>query len=308
MTTPTPQPAIFALGTRYQHHLELDVDAGVTAEAVVGALRTGLEAPHVSGGGTNLVIGFGSEMWQRLSPDGPPPGGIGPFVEVVGRDGHIAPATQHDIWFWTHGSGVDAVLDTAVAITAALDGVAVVAQEVPCFVYHDSRDLTGFIDGTANPPPIEAPQVACIPAGSPGAGGSHVLTQRWVHDLAAFETLEVADQERVFGRTKLDSVALPKNIRPSNAHITLAEIHDDQGEEREVYRRSTPYGDVEERGLYFLAFSAERDRFDEMFAQIYGTDGRPERDRLLDFTKAVSGAYYFAPSVDDLLALGIGSD
>lgn len=305
MTTPTPQAGIFALGTRYQHHLEFDVDPGVAAAAVVEALRTGLGDPRLGGGATNVVIGFGSEMWGLLNPGAPLPDGIGPFTEVVGRDGHVAPATQHDVWIWVHGSGADAVLDAAVAMAAALDGVGTVAQECSCFVYHDSRDLTGFIDGTANPPPVEAPQVACVPGGSPGAGGSHVLAQRWVHDLAAFAALDVAEQERVFGRTKADSVALPKDVRPSDSHIALAEIHDADGEEREVFRRSTPYGDVAERGLYFLAFSAERDRFDAMFAQIYGTDGRAERDRLLDFSTPVSGAYYFAPSVDALLALGV---
>lgn len=303
MTTPTPQPGIFALGTRYHHHLELNLDGDVTAAAVVQALQHCLDAPHVSGGGTNVVVGFGSALWQRLRDGGAVPHGMAPFGELAGRDGHVAPATQHDIWVWAHGNGADDVLDTAVAFTEALDAVASLAQECACFVYHDSRDLTGFVDGTANPPPIAAPAVACVPGGEPGGGGSHVITQRWIHDLASFAEVDVADQERVIGRTKPDSVALPD--RPSNSHITLAEIHDAEGEERPIYRRSVPYGDVAERGLFFLAFSAERDRFDEMLARIYGTEGRPERDRLLDFTRAVSGSYYFAPSLDDLLALGI---
>lgn len=145
--------------------------------------------------------------------------------------------------------------------------------------------------------------MACIPHGAPGAGGSHVLTQRWVHDLASFAELDVADQEGVFGRTKLESIEITD--RPSDSHISLAEIHDSDGEERPIYRRSVPYGDIHERGLFFLAFSAERDRFDEMLARIYGTDGRSERDRMLDFTRAVSGSYYFAPSLDDLAAAGL---
>ena len=54
---------------------------------------------------------------------------------------------------------------------------------MPGFQYRDSRDLTGFIDGTENPEGEEARQTAIIPAGSPGEGGSFVLSQKWVHDL-----------------------------------------------------------------------------------------------------------------------------
>jgi len=302
----TPQPGIFALGTRAHHHLELDL----VPDADLGAVRTALGSlvqPHVTGGATNLVLGFGAALWARLAAGGTDPE-LAPFSSLRGLDGHEAPATQHDLWAWVHGAGTDSVLDTAVAVTEAFGSIASVAVDVPCFVYHDSRDLTGFIDGSANPAPTEAPEVACIPAGEPGEGGSHVITQRWVHDLDAFNALEVSEQERVFGRTKLDSTALPRDQRPENAHISLAEIHGPDGEEREIYRRSVPYGTVDERGLYFVAFSAERDRFDEMLARMFGTGGRTIRDRLLDFTRPVTGSYYFAPSLDDLLAAGGPTD
>lgn len=299
---PTPQPGIFALGTRYHYHLEFDLLDGVEQGAIFEAFDA-LREPHVTAGATSMVIGFGSEMWQRLCS--PVPDGLGRFEEVVGCDGHAAPATQHDMWVWVHGSGTDEVLDSIWAVAGALGKVSTVAADTSSFVYHDSRDLTGFIDGSANPSPSEAPGVACIPDGRPGAGGSHVLVQSWVHNLAAFNKLEVEDQERVFGRTKLDSIALPPDVRPADAHITLAEIHDDAGEERPIYRRSTPHATMTEQGLLFVAFSAERDRFDEMLAAMFGTGGRTIRDRLLDFSTAVSGAYYFAPSLDELLALGV---
>jgi putative iron-dependent peroxidase len=295
----TPQPGIFALGTRTHHHLELDVATNASDADVVDALRS-LSEPHVTAGATNLVIGYGPEVATRLLPIDEQPEDLAAFGEVHGLDGKVAPATQHDLWVWVHGAGADSVHDTAVHVAATLAPVATVAQETACWVYHDSRDLTGFIDGTANPPPSEAPSVALVPDGRPGAGGSHVLAQRWVHDLSAFSELAVADQERVIGRTKLDSVELPSDLRPSDAHISLAEIHDADGEEREIYRRSIPYGTTTERGLYFLAFSAERDRFDEMLAQLFGAGERTRRDRLLDFTTPVSGAYYFAPASEAL--------
>jgi porphyrinogen peroxidase len=296
----TPQAGIFALGTRTHHHLELDVRSDAPVASVAEALG-GLGAPHVTAGGNNLVVGFGAELWRRLA-DGPP-ADLAPFAPIGGLDGHTAPSSQHDIWVWIHGTGSDVVLDTAIAVADVLEPVASVADATECFVYHDSRDLTGFIDGTENPGPGEAAEVAVVPDGHPGAGGSHVIAQRWVHDLAAFERLDVDEQQRVFGRTKLDSVALPRASRPVDAHIMRAELLDDDGRERRIYRRSVPFGNVRERGLYFLGFSGERERFDGMLARMFGTSGDGIHDHLLDFTRAVSGSYYFAPSVEDLAAL-----
>ena len=96
---------------------------------------------------------------------------------------------------WIHGSGHDLTLDAARAVTAVLAPVARLALEQPGFVYRDSRDLTGFIDGTENPPVAEAHDVAIIPDGEIGAGGSFVIAMRWVHDLAAFGALEQANRK-----------------------------------------------------------------------------------------------------------------
>jgi putative iron-dependent peroxidase len=183
---------------------------------------------------------------------------------------------------------------------AALRPVATLATEQPCFVYLDSRDLTGFVDGTENPPVEEAPEVAAVAEG-PGAGGSHVILARWVHDLTGFEALEVGAQERVIGRTKPDSVELADDVKPATAHIARVVIEVD-GEELEIYRRSTPYGTVREHGLQFLAFSADPDRFDQMLARMFGTSGDGLRDELTEFSRPVTGAYYFAPARESIAA------
>jgi putative iron-dependent peroxidase len=172
-------------------------------------------------------------------------------------------------------------------------------------VYRDSRDLTGFIDGTENPPVEEGPEVALIPPGEPGEGGAFVITQRWVHDLAAFHARSVSEQEGTIGRTKPDSIELDAAIKPPDAHISRVVIEED-GEELEIYRRSTPYGTVREHGLYFLAFSADVSRFDKMLARMFGTTGDGLHDHLTDFTTPVTGSYYFAPPLEALAALGEG--
>jgi putative iron-dependent peroxidase len=292
-----PQPGIFAQGTRSHYHLEFDLRAGVTDEQIRAALG-GLREPAVTAGGSNVVVGFGATLWRWLEPDAAPPD-LAPFEPIEGQ-GRRAPATQHDLWVWSHGTGEDVELDVARAINAALAPVAMLAAERPGFVYRDSRDLTGFVDGTENPPLERAHDVAIVPDLKPGAGGSFVMTQRWVHDLAAFHAQDVDGQERTFGRTKPDSVEL--DDKPASAHIARVVIEED-GEELEIYRRSVPYGTVLEHGLYFVAFSADPSRFTKMLARMFGTSGDGLHDRLTDFTHPVSGSFYFAPALDDLLGM-----
>jgi putative iron-dependent peroxidase len=289
-----PQPGIFAQGTRSHYHLEFDLLPGATDDAVVAALH-GLREPPVTAGGSNIVVGFGANLWRRLQPSDAP-AELSAFVPIEG-DGRRAPATQHDIWVWTHGTGEDVELDVARSVAMVLSPVATLAAEQPCFVYRDSRDLTGFIDGTENPPVEEAFDVALVADGEPGAGGAFVLAQKWVHDLMKFYAQPQVQQEATFGRTKPASIEL--DDKPPTAHIARVVIEED-GEELELYRRSTPYGRVGEAGLYFLAFSADPARFTKMLRRMFDADGEGVHDHLTDFTRPVSGAFYFAPSLDAL--------
>ena len=150
---------------------------------------------------------------------------------------------------------------------------------------------------------LEAPAAALVPEGRPGAGGSHVLAMRWVHDLDAFERLPVEEQERVFGRTKPDSIEFVGARLPTDAHIARVQIDDDAGEEVQIYRRSVPYGTTREHGLNFLAFGADRERFDRMLRRMFGPSDDGRHDRLADFSRPVSGAFYFAPSLTLLATL-----
>lgn len=296
----TPQNGIFAQGTHAHYFLELDLREGCAPQQALASFRR-LRAPDVSAGGVNFVIAFGPDFWRAIAPD-QAPAGLAPFTEIRGLNGKLAPAHQHDVWIWINGSEPDVAFEHARAAWLAVSDVVTLGAEQPCFVYRDSRDLTGFIDGTGNPEPLDAPAVALIAPGKPGEGGSHVMAMRWVHDLASFHAQSVTDQERVFGRTKLNSIELAADQMPANAHIARVQIKDGDYE-LEIYRRSVPYGTVAEQGLYFLAFSADRTRFDRMLARVFGTSGDGLRDHLTDFTRPVSGAFYFAPSLTTLREL-----
>ena len=124
-----------------------------------------------------------------------------------------------------------------------------------------------------------------------------MITQKWVHNLDGFHAQSLEDQEGTIGRTKPDSVELEP--KPATAHIARVVIEED-GEELEIYRRSTPYGTLAEHGLYFIAFSADPSRFTKMLARMFGLSGDGLHDHLTDFTHPVSGAFYFAPSLEAL--------
>jgi porphyrinogen peroxidase len=296
-----PQPGIFAQGTRSHYHLEFDLSPGATDAAICAALK-GLREPPVTVGGSNIVVGFGADLARRLFPDDVPadaqvfPGVSGPAGEV--------PSTPHDIWVWSHGTGEDVGLDIARAIHACFAPVATLAAEQPGFVYQDSRDLTGFIDGTENPP-VEAAHEVAVVADGPGAGGSHVIAARFVHDLASFHEQDLEGQQDTIGRSKPDSIEL--DPLPATSHVGRVQIEED-GAELEIYRRSVPYGRVGEMGLYFIAFSADPSRYLKMLAAMYGTSGDGLHDRLMDFTNPVSGAFYFAPSLEALDGILPGDD
>lgn len=288
----SPQPGIFNEDGCFFLALEYRCTA---SGAVKSALRKAYETVEA---GTSCVFAFGPAFWRGLSV-APSQDNLRDFTAIEGPNGFTAPATQHDILIWAHGKRADAVFDAGRAIHKALEACAGLELEVPGFVYRDSRDLTGFIDGTANPKTDEARQAALIPLNESGASGSYVLSQRFIHDLAVFNKLSIPQQEGVIGRTKLDSIELEEAVKPKDAHIARAEI-EENGVELKIYRRSFPYGGMREHGLYFLAFACDPHRFDAILKNMYGVSGDGLHDRLLHFTRAVSGSYWFAPSQQDL--------
>jgi putative iron-dependent peroxidase len=249
----------------------------------------GLREPQTTMGGVNIVAGFRPELWREVTPDDAPAGVDGFNHDLVGSDGYVIPATQHDAVLWLSGSAFDVVFDVARQAIATLDRLAVVAEDTSSWPYRYDRDLTGFIDGTENPTLIDAPEIALIPNGSPGAGGTILLLQKWSHDATAWESQPVARQEQVIGRTKPDSVELED--RPADSHASRT----DQDQFGKIFRRNTPYGTVTDHGTMFVGFSADQRRLIAMLESMAGlTDGG--RDALTYYTRPLTGAYYLVPS------------
>jgi porphyrinogen peroxidase len=291
----SPQGGIFALGTAAHAYLEFDVSAGRAGRELVAAVSS-LREPRTTMGGVNLVAGFRPELWSETVPDDAPP--VEGFNEdLIGIDGYVMPATQHDAVLWLSGSAYDVVFDVGRAALAELQGLASVVEETSSWPYRHDLDLTGFIDGTENPTLIEAPEFVLIPDGDPGAGGTILLLQKWEHHASVWESLPVEEQERVIGRRKGDSVELED--KPADSHVAST----DQDTFGKIFRRNTPYGTVTNHGTMFVGFCSTQPPLSTMLESMAGL-ASGTRDALTYYTRALTGAYYFVPSTDALRRTG----
>jgi Predicted iron-dependent peroxidase len=161
-----PQNGIFALGTASHAYLEFDLCSDATGSDLVDAIAS-LREPRTTMGGVNLVVGFRPELWRQVEPAAAPADVAGFNAPIVGVDGYVMPATQHDAVLWLSGIAYDVIFDTARDAIAVLADLASVADETSSWPYQHDRDLTGFIDGSENPTLNEAADVALIPRGAP---------------------------------------------------------------------------------------------------------------------------------------------
>lgn len=294
----TPQIGIFALGETAHAYLEFSLRPNVERAAAVRAV-CGMHEPRTTVGGVNLVIGFHPHVWRETAPDDIPDD-VHAFTQpVTGPDGFAMPATQADVFVWVAGASYDVVFDTERAIADALSPVAALERELVGWSYRHSRDLTGFEDGTENPSLIEAADVALIPDGKPGAGGSVLLFQQWRHHLREFTAIGTEAQERVIGRTKAQSVELSEDDMPPDSHVSRSKLLDAEGNERHIFRRNVPYGTLRDHGTIFVGFACEQDRLHGMLEQMAGV-GDGIRCALTRYSTPLTGAYYFVPSIASL--------
>lgn len=278
---------------------------GKAAAKVAAGIPALVEKIGVTDPRAKLVctVSFGPEFWDVISP-GKRPAGLRPFTAIE-ADGRRAPSTGGDILLHILSKRHDLNFELAMRVRNELGDCIEVMDEVHGFQYLDSRDLTGFIDGTENPKGAkDRAEVALI--GSEDAAfacGSYVFTQRYVHNLQKWATLPTREQEKIIGRRKSDSEELSAKAKPPTAHISRTVI-EENGEELEIVRHSFPYGTVSEKGLFFIAYCKTLDIPEKMLNRMIGTSGDGLHDHLMDFSQAVSGANFFAPSLEVLKSLG----
>ena len=287
--------------TRAAMFLVVTMNEGPAAEAAVrglcgdlaGLLRAiGFRDPE---GRLSCIMAFAADAWDRLF-GAPRPKELHPFREIRGV--HHAVATPGDILFHIRSTRMDLCFELAAEIMSRLGAVVVAADEVHGFQYFDDRDLLGFVDGTENPVDQAALDATLIgEEDATFAGGSYVIVQKYLHDLKGWNAVPVEQQEKFVGRTKLGDIELDDATKPAYAHNALTVI-EEGGVELKIVRANMPFGEVGkgEFGTYFCGYSRSPSRIERMLENMFVGKPPGNYDRLLDFSRAVTGTLFFVPT------------
>lgn len=301
VVAPLTRAAIFLVAT-----LNPGSDNRNTVRSLCGDLAGLLRAVEARDleGGLTCVLGFGSDAWDQLF--GPPrPAQLHPFREV-NAEGRHAVSTPGDLLFHIRAQRMDLCFELATQINARIGNAVSPVDETHGFRYFDDRDLIGFVDGTENPRgQVMIDSVFVGGEDSQFAGGSYVVVQKYLHNMEGWNELTTEQQERIIGRTKLADIELDDSVKPTSAHSALTTIVEN-GKEIKILRDNMPFGRASERefGTYFIGYSRSPGTIEQMIENMF--IGRPagNYDRLLDFSRAVTGNLFFAPSAAFLESLG----
>jgi putative iron-dependent peroxidase len=251
-------------------------------------------------GALSCVMGFGSEAWDRLF-GAPRPADLHPFREIRSGPRH-AVSTPGDLIFHIRAKRMDLCFELATQIMARIGDAVSTVDEVQGFRYFDDRDLLGFVDGTENPRGDLVFDSVLIGEEQPAfAGGSYVIVQKYLHDLSAWNALSTEAQERIIGRRKLDDIELDDSVKPTSAHNALTTIVED-GKEIKILRDNMPFGrpGSAEFGTYFIGYSRSPRTIEQMLENMFVGKPPGNYDRILDFSRAVTGSLFFVPSAEFL--------
>jgi porphyrinogen peroxidase len=303
-----PQPVVAPL-TRAAIFLVVTVNPGDEHRATIRAFCEDFPALVRSvayrdlEGYLSCVMGFGASAWDQLFTSARP-AGLHAFKEIHAGSRH-AVSTPGDILFHIRAARMDLCFELATQFMARLSGAVTPVDEVHGFQYFDDRDLIGFVDGTENPTDQAAADATLIGDEDPGfAGSSYVIVQKYVHNMPGWNALSTEAQEKIIGRTKLADIELDDSVKPTSAHNALT-VLEENGKEVKILRDNMPFGDVArgEFGTYFIGYARSPKPIEQMLENMFV--GRPpgNYDRLLDFSRALTGNLFFVPSLDLLEAL-----
>jgi len=301
VSLPSPQPVAIPL-TRAAIFLVVTINPGAGNRTAIRSFCTDMAALVRSVGFRELegslscVVGFGSEAWDRVFGL-PRPAELHKFREISAGE-RYAVSTPGDLLFHIRAQRMDLCFELATRIMARLGAAVSSVDEVHGFRFFDSRDLIGFVDGTENPKGQEAVDATIIGGEDHKfVGGSYVIVQKYLHDLAGWNRLPTEKQEHIVGRTKLTDVELDDSVKPTYAHNALTKIVDD-GREIKILRDNMPFGHAGkgEFGTYFIGYSRTPRTIEQMLQNMFVGKPAGNYDRLLDFSRAVTGNLFFVPS------------
>ncbi|HEX4119677.1 MAG TPA: Dyp-type peroxidase [Verrucomicrobiae bacterium] len=298
---PVPQPVLAPLTSSaifLVACIKPDIDSYATVRSFGADLPGIFRAVDFRGteAGLSCVAAFGSDAWDKLFRN-PRPAELHSFREIQSGERH-AVSTPADVLFHIRAKRMDMCFELATQIMDRIGGAVSVVDETHGFRYFEDRDLLGFVDGTENPRAGAALNAALVAGEDPQfAGGSYVIIQKYLHDMTRWNALSTEQQERIIGRKKLSDIELSDAAKPSSAHNALTTIVEN-GKEVKILRDNMPFGKPGqgEFGTYFIGYSRSPRTTEQMLQNMF--IGRPpgNYDRLLDFSRPVTGSLFFAPS------------
>lgn len=291
----TPQTAILEPVPDHARHLFFDLTSS-------GDLRAPLRALAAACDGRAAVLGIGAGVAQAL---GTGVAGLRAFPDLPGARPAV-PATQNALWLWLRGEDPGDLLLRGHALAALAAPAFTLVQAIDCFRHQDSRDLTGYEDGTENPKGEAAVEAAIAQGCGAGVdGSSFAAVQQWQHDFKAFDAMPRAEQDACFGRERDSNEEIED--APESAHVKRT-AQEDFEPEAFVVRRSMPWTGGTDAGLVFLAFGRSFDAFEAQLRRMTGHDDGIS-DALFNFTRPLTGGYYWCPPLGtagiDLRVLGL---
>ncbi|KAF2165021.1 hypothetical protein M409DRAFT_24921 [Zasmidium cellare ATCC 36951] len=251
------------------------------------------------------TTGIGSDAWGRLT-EHPKPKELRTLPVLKGKK-HSAVSTPGDLLFHIRADRQDMCFEFERQLMESFGDAVTKADVTIGFRYFDARDLLGFVDGTANPVGADLAEATFVTAEDDASSidGSYVVVQKYLHDLASWKKLTVEQQEAVVGRTKLENIELDDADSGQKAHKTLATIEDEHGVEHDILRDNMPFGSPAsgEYGTYFIGYSRKLWVTEKMLERMFVGDPPGLHDRILDYSKPVTGTTFFAPSAQFLNGL-----
>ena len=301
IVAPLTRAAIFLVVT-----LKQGTDTRATLRSFCGDLSGIFRAVEYRNieAGLSCIMGIGSDAWDRLFGL-PRPAELHAFREIRVGARH-AVSTPGDLLFHIRARHMDLCFELATQIMARIGNAVSPMDEVHGFKNFDDRDLVGFVDGTENPRGEAVADAALVGAEDAAfAGGSYVMVQKYLHDMNGWNALSTEAQEKIIGRKKLSDIELDAAVKPTCSHSSLTTI-EQNGKEMKILRDNMPFGSAAqgEFGTYFIGYCRTPRTLEQMLENMFV--GRPpgNYDRLLEYSRAVTGNLFFAPSATFLESMG----
>jgi len=241
----------------------------------------------------HAAIGFSKLIWSEL--DNKQPQELDRFPAFKGPETEITP-TDVDLVLHIRAMRHDASFQLTQSLFALFDDSVELVEEVQCFLYKDSRDLTGFVDGTENPQGEQRKAVALV--GDEDADyrhGSYFNLMRFSHNLTKWQKEDLKTQEDTYGRTKEDNEEYPSADKSPNAHTKRTSLKDEDGKSIEILRQSMPYGNLNDQGLMFASYGKSASHFNLMLKSMILGDEQGHTDHLMRYTTAKTAQAFFMP-------------